>query len=281
VHQARGEVGAALDARRAAVRAANEAGLKAREATLTINMGFALTTLGARTEARDAIMRGVAIAQAVGSPGTVRHGQMNLLCWTSTFGADAQLDTLLAEPRATADAAISGSWVAQDRATLGVLFYRGVELLLGDARGQAESARILLKAASQGYRATNMLDVLPVALGRLAEAERRCGDPEKAYALAREAADLLDHGSPSLLNEAPVFLALHDAAVARDCEDEAKLAIARAIPRLVTRVRSLVGTPYARAFLTQLTINAGLLSAAEEYGLVPAEITAILERGAA
>jgi hypothetical protein len=124
-----------------------------------------------------------------------------------------------------------------------------------------------------------MLDVLPVALGRLAEAERRSGDPEKAYALAREAADLLDHGSPSLLNEAPVFLALHDAAVARDCEEEARNAIARAIPRLVTRVRSLVGTPYARAFLTQLTTNAGLLSAAEEYGLVPAEITAILERG--
>ncbi len=281
VHQARGEVGAALDARRAAVRAANEAGLKAREATLTINMGFALTTLGARTEAREAILRGVTIAQQVGSPGTVRHGQMNLLCWTSTFGADAELDHLLVEPRATADAAISGSWVSQDRATLGVLFYRGVELLLGDARSQAESARTLLKAASQGYRATNMLDVLPVALGRLSEAERRCGDPERAYALAREAADLLDEGSPSLLNEAPVFLSLHDAAVARGCEEEARQAIARAIPRLVKRVQSLVGTPYARAFLTQLTINAGLLSAAEEYSLMPTEIMRVLERGAA
>ena len=247
-------------------------------------MGFALTTLGARSEARDAIMRGIAIAQAVGSPGTVRHGQMNLLCWTSTFGADAQLDLLLAEPRATADAAISGSWVSQDRATLGVLFYRGVELLLGEAHLQsvhAASARTLLKAASQGYRATSMLDVLPVALGRLAEAERRCGDAEKAYALACEAAELLDRGSPSLLNEAPVFLALHDAAVALGREEEAKNAIARAIPRLVTRVRSLAGTPYARGFLTQLTINAGLLSAAEEYGLIPTEITLMLQRGAA
>jgi hypothetical protein len=124
-----------------------------------------------------------------------------------------------------------------------------------------------------------MLDVLPVALGRLSEAERRCGDPEKAYALAREAADLLDHGSPSLLNEAPVFLALHDAAVARGCDEEARSAIARAIPRLVKRVRSLAGTPYARAFLTQLTINAGLLTAAEEYALLPTEILTVLERG--
>src|SRR6202020_2278603 len=110
-----------------------------------------------------------------------------------------------------------------------------IEMLLGDARVQSESARTLLKAAAQGYRATNMLDVLPVALGRLAEAERRCGDPKRAYALAQEAADLLDHGSPSLLNEAPVFLALHDAAVAGGFENEAKNAIARAIPRLVTR----------------------------------------------
>ena len=271
VHQARGEVGAALDARRAAVRAASDAGLKAREATLTINMGFALTTLGARGEAREAILRGIAIAQAVGSPGTVRHGQMNLLGWTSTFGVDSQLDALLAEPRATADAAISGSWVSQDRATLGVLFYRGVELLLVHGRSQAESARILLKAASQGYRVTNQLDVLPVALGRLAEAERRCGDPVKAYGLAREAADLLDHGSPSLLNEAPVFLSLHDTAMALGYKDEAKSAIARAIPRLVTRVRNLAGTPYARPFLTQLTINVGLLFAAERYELVPEE----------
>jgi eukaryotic-like serine/threonine-protein kinase len=281
VHQARGDVGAALDARRAAVRAASEAGLKAREATLTINMGFALTTLGARSEAKEAILRGIGIAQQVGSPGTVRHGQMNLLCWTSTFGADRDLDPLLTEPRATADAAISGTWVSQDRATLGVLFYRGVELLLGDTRAQAESAKTLLKAAAQGYRATSMLDVLPVALGRLAEAERRCGDSKVAYDLAREAADLLDHGSPSLLNEAPVFLALSAAADAEGCGDEAKNAIARAIPRLVKRVRSLTATPYARAFLTQLTTNAALLSAAEEYGLVPAEITAILEHGAA
>jgi tetratricopeptide (TPR) repeat protein len=276
VHQARGEVGAALDARRAAVRAASDAGLKAREATLTINMGFALTTIGARDEAREAIQRGVGIALAVGSPGTVRHGQMNLLCWTSTFGADGALDDLLVEPRATADAAISGSWVAQDRTTLGVLFYRGIELLRGDGRAQAESARILLKAAAERYRVTNMLDVLPVALGRLAEAERRCGDPAKAYGLAREAADLLDRGSPSLLNEAPVFLSLHDAAVALDIPDEARSAIARAIPRLVTRVRSLAGTPYPRPFLTQLSINTGLLAAAERYGLVPEEIRGIL-----
>ncbi len=275
VHQARGEVGAALDARRAAVRAASEAGLKAREATLTINMGFALTTLGARVEAREAILRGITIAQEVGSPGTVRHGQMNLLCWTSTFGGDAELDPLLVEPRATADAAISGSWVAQDRATLGVLFYRGVELL-GDAAAPA-SARTLLKAASQGYRATNMLDVLPVALGRLSDAERRCGDAPRAYALAREAADLLDQGSPSLLNEAPVFLSLHAAAVARGFDDEGQQAIARAIPRLVTRVRNLAGTTYARAFLTQLANNATLLAIAEKYGIIPDEISVILQ----
>ena len=70
VRQGRGEVGAALEARRSAARAASAAGLKAREAMLTINVGFALTTLGATGEARLAIESGIALAQAIGSPGS-------------------------------------------------------------------------------------------------------------------------------------------------------------------------------------------------------------------
>jgi tetratricopeptide (TPR) repeat protein len=274
VRQTRGEVGAALEARRSAARAASAAGLKAREATLTINVGFALTTLGAAGEARLAIESGIALAQAIGSPGVERHGKMILLCWAATFGGDALLDRALAEPRGTADAALSGSWVPHDRATLGVLFYRGFELLR--TTGGEAAARTLLKLAAQGYRATKMLDVLPVALGMWAEAERRCGNAEQARTLAREAAALFEGGSPSLLNEAPVFLALHDACVDVGQLQEARAAIAKGLPRLVTRLQGLTGTPYARAFLTQLTSNAGLIAAAEAYGLVPAEVTAAM-----
>jgi hypothetical protein len=133
-----------------------------------------------------------------------------------------------------------------------------------------------LKIATQGYRATKMLDVEPVARGLWAEAERRCGNAEQARTLASEAAAQLDDGSASLLNEAPVFLALHDACVDLGQLHEARQAIVRGVPRLVTRVRGLAGTPYARAFLTQLTPNAGLLAAAEGYGLVPAEVSGVL-----
>jgi TPR repeat protein len=239
-------------------------------------VGFALTTVGARGEARLAIESGIAIAQAVGSPGTVRHGQMNLLCWTATFGLDSQLDALLAEPRALADSAVKGSWVPQDRVTLGVLYYRGLELLRTETPDAAKSARALLHAAAMGYRSTGMLDVVPVALGKLSEAERLSGNVVKAREWAREAASLLDEGSPSLLNEAPVFLALHDACVDLGELKEAKEAIARGIPRLVTRLRGLAGTPYGRDFLTQLPANAGLLAAAEAYGSVPPQIAAVL-----
>jgi hypothetical protein len=121
-----------------------------------------------------------------------------------------------------------------------------------------------------------MLDVVPVALGLLAEAERRCGDPERARELAREAADLLEHGSPSLLNEAPVFLALHDACVDLGLLEEARSAIARGLPRVLTRVKGLSDTPYARGFLTELAANSGLLAAAEAYELVPAELQGVL-----
>lgn len=295
VRQARGDVGAALEARRSAARAAAEAGLKTREATLTINVGFALTTMGAKEEARVAIEGGIALAQAVGSPGTVRHGQMNLLCWVATFGPEAALDALLADPRAIADNAVSGAWVPHDRATLGVLFYRGAELLRNDPRGgpagprqgadpslrgssPAEQARTLLKTAAGGYRATKMLDVVPVALGLWSEAERRCGGPDRAVEIATEAAGLLEHGSPSLLNEAPIYLALHDACVDLGMPAEAKDAIKRGLPRLVTRVHGLSGTPYAKDFLRHLAPNAGLIAAADSYGLLPTEIREILAR---
>jgi hypothetical protein len=274
VRQARGDVGAALEARRSAARAASAAGLKAREATLTINVGFALTTVGARGEARLAIEGGIALAEAIGSPGVERHGKMILLCWAATFGTEPSLEGPLAESRAMADAARNGSWVPHDRATLGVLFYRGVELLR--VAGREADARTLLRIAAQGYRTTKMLDVLSVALALWAEAERRCKNPEQACELAREAAALLDAGTPSLLNEAPVFLALHDACADLGRLGEAREAIVRGVPRLLTRVRGLAGTPYAPVFLTQLSPNAGLLAAAEGYGLVPEEIAAIV-----
>ncbi len=274
VRQTRGDVGAALEARRSAARAASAAGLKAREAMLTVNVGFALTTVGAGGEARLAIEGGIALAQAIGSPGVERHGKMNLLCWAATFGAEPSLEGPLAEARATADAAGGGSWVPHDRATLGVLFYRGMELLR--VRGRESDARTLLRIAAQGYRGTKMLDVLPVALGLWAEAERRCKDAQRASEIANEAAALLDQGSPSLLNEAPVFLSLHDACVDLGMLKEAREAILRGIPRLVTRLRGLAGTPYGRLFLTQLTANSGLLTAAEAYGLVPEEISDVL-----
>jgi hypothetical protein len=271
VRQARGELGAALEARRSAARTASDAALKTREAMLTINVGFALTTVGARSEARSTIDSGIALAQAIGSPGIERHGKMILLCWAATFGSDASLDAALAGTRAMADAALAGSWVPHDRATLGVLFYRGMEMLRG--AGAEGSARTLLRIAAHAYRATKMLDVLPVALGLWAEAERRCGNAADARALAEDAATLLDGGSPSLLNEAVVYLALHDACVDLGQLREARDAIARGVPRLLTRVKGLSATPYSRAFLTQLGANSGLLTAAEAYGMVPAEVS--------
>jgi tetratricopeptide (TPR) repeat protein len=274
IRQARGEVGAALDARRSAAATAKAAALKTREATLTINVGFALTTVGARADARVAIETGISLAQAVGSPGVERHGKMILLCWAATFGATGAIEAPLFETRAMADAALAGSWVPHDRATLGVLFYRGMELLRSP--GGESSARTLLRIAAQGYRATKMLDVLPVALGLWADAERRCGRGTEARALASEAAALFDHGSPSLLNEAAVFLALHDACIDLGDPDGARRAIARGVPRLVTRLNGLSTTPYALAFLTQLAPNSGLLAAAERYGLVPDEVTQVL-----
>ena len=83
-------------------------------------------------------------------------------------------------------------------------------------------------------------------------------------------------GAPSLLNEAPVYLALHDATIDLGDLRAGRSAIERAMPPLLRRVEGLRGSNYALAFLTLLPHNAGLLAAAEAYGLVPPEIEAVL-----
>jgi tetratricopeptide (TPR) repeat protein len=274
IQQAKGAVSAALEARRSAVGAARQAGLKERESMLTTNLGFALSTVGARQEAREALERGLFLAEAVGSAGAARHAQMNLLCWAGLYGTDRQLDGLLAETRAEADAVASGLWAAPDRSNLGVLFYRGVELLLGSDAARAR-ALTLLRTAVGSYRALGHRDVLPGALGAWAEAERVTGSPQAAARLASEASQLLAHGAPSLLNEAPIYLTLHKAALELGDEEGSRSALEAAMPALLRRLQGLVGSPYARGFLTDLTYNAELVSAAERAGVLPSAVHAV------
>jgi tetratricopeptide (TPR) repeat protein len=276
VHQTRGELAAALEARRNAARAARTAGLKNREAMLTINLGFALTTIGAAEEALGEIEAGIRMAEEIGSAGTVRLGRMILLGWAAHFGADPAIDPELTEPRASADEAATGAWIVKDRVTLGVLFYRGCELL-GGAEDGLGRARSLLQISAEAYRATDNRDVLPVALGYWAEAERRLGQHEQAERIAREAADLVEAGAPSLLNETVIYLALHGARVDQGDFDGAREAIERAIVPLLRRVRGLGGTPYAREFL-QLWHNARLIEAADALGCLPDELEPMVAR---
>jgi len=270
VHQTRGELAAALEARRNAAGAAKAAGLKNREAMLTINLGFALTTIGADDEAREEIAAGINMAEEIGSAGTVRLGKMILLGWAAHFDAEPELDTALAEPRDSADEAATGAWIIKDRVTLGVLFYRGCELLRCDPASLGR-ARALLQISADAYRTTDNRDVLPVALGYWAEAERRLGELEQAERIAKEAADLVEAGAPSLLNEAIIYLALHGARVDLGNLNGARTAIERAMPALLRRLRGLRGTPYASAFL-RLSHNAKLIEAADALGCLPDEI---------
>ena len=277
VRQTRGELTAALDARRNAVAAARDAGLKEREAMLMTNLGFALTTIGARQEARGALSTGLSVADAIGSSGASRHAQMNLLGWTATFGTEKVLDAHLSEPRADADAAATGYWAAPDRANLGVLFYRGCEHLRTRSVAASQKARALLATAAEGYRATQNRDVLAVALGILAEAQTRTGNDAHALDPSKEDPALLLAGGPNLPNESPVYVALHDALMELDDEAGAKDAIVRGLVPLERRLEGLVGTQYARLFLTELPYNAALLALAEQYGSVPERIQRPLE----
>ena len=280
VRQTQGALSAALDARRNATTAARAAGLRERESMLTTNLGFALTTIGARQEARTAIETGLVLADAIGSQGALRHAHMVLLGWACTFGTDKQIDAHLSEVRTNADAAGSGVWAAPDRANLGVLFYRGCELLRSKAEGASLRALGLLRMAAQAYRTAGHRDVLPVALASWSEAERGCGNLPTALALAQEAVELVEQGAPSLLNESAVFLALHDALIDEGKAEEAIAVVRRGIPPLQRRLHGLAGTPYARSFLTDLPANARLIALAEDEGFLPDAFQRALERGA-
>ncbi len=209
---------------------------------------------------------------------------MILLCWASTFGSRMRstVDSTgsVAEQRGLADAATLGSWVPHDRATLGVLFYRGLELAaVGKTIAtRGRRAKTLLRIASQGYRATKMLDLVPVALGLWAEAERRCGNAAQAQELAREASGLLRRG----LTEPPQRGAGVPGAprrVGRPRRAGARAQRDRLLhPAAQTRLKGPPpGRPEGVAFVTQLASERGLLAAAEGYDLGAAEdVTEVL-----
>jgi tetratricopeptide (TPR) repeat protein len=277
VHQGRGAVSEALSARRNAARAAREADLTERESMLTTNLGFALSTIGARKEAREHLDRGLSLAEAIGSVGARRHALMLLLCWSSVFGSDRTLDAVLAEVREEADAVAHGMWAAPARENLGVIYYRALELLrLGSPRS-VERACKLLEIVVEAYRQTQNRDVLPAALGMWARAALSSGDAEKGEQLAIQAAELLRSGAPSLLNESPIYLVLHDVAAQRGDLEGAKAAVEEGIRPLSRRLAGLQSTPYVRAFLTELLDNATLVSHAERYGLLPDKLRKVIE----
>ena len=132
------------------------------------------------------------------------------------------------------------------------------------------------KISADAYRQTDNRDVLPVALGYWAEAERRLGNLEDAAKIAKDAADLVEAGAPSLLNEAVIYLALHGARVDLGDLVGADRAIERGMPALLRRVRGLRGTEYERAFLS-LSHNARLLEAADAHACLPEELENMLE----
>ncbi len=277
VRQSQGALSSALDARRNAVKAAQDAGLREQESVLSANLGFALSTIGARAESRLLLQTGLSLAEEIGSEGAKRHALMLLLCWAATYGAERELNAVLAETREEADSTAENHWLAPARESLGAIFYRGVELLRTTERPQRARARQLLKVAATGYRESGNRDVLPVALGMWGRAELLSGNAAGALALAEEAVSLLAADGVSLLNEAPIFLVLRDACLELQDEVGARHAIQAGMAPLLKRTLGLAQTEYARAFLTELEDNAQLVAAGERHGVLPVRLRLLLE----
>src|SRR5690606_39283335 len=116
------------------------------------------------------------------------------------------------------------------------------------------------------------------ALGMWALAEHHTHSTERALAVASEAAQLLASGAPSLLNETPIFLTLHDVHTELGDADKARAAIAAGLPFFMRRVRSLTASLYQHQFLIELDDNARLVTLATAYGLTEPYPELIAER---
>ena len=89
--------------------------------------------------------------------------------------------------------------------------------------------------------------------------------------MAGEAADLVEAGAGSLLNEAVIYLALHEARLDQGDFAGAEDAVVRALPSLERRLHGLRGTPYEQAFLRHPD-NVRLLEAADALGRLPSAL---------
>src|SRR5690606_25448511 len=137
-----------------------------------------------------------------------------------------------------------GGWLAPARETLGIVFYRGVELLASSEESQQARAQVLLKNATTGYRASGNRDVLPVALGMWARAEVIRGNTGRALSLAQEAEALLATDGHSLLNESTVFLTLRDVWTSLHNENGARHAVEAGMAPKLRRKLGLAKTEY-------------------------------------
>lgn len=112
-------------------------------------------------------------------------------------------------------------------------------------------------------------------------AEHLAKNSERALQIASEASTLLASGAPSLLNESPIFLTLHDIHLSRGNLADAKVAIEAALPFLERRAKSLQTSPYLGHFLTGLDDNRRLLTLATQYSIAHAYVETLAERVAA
>ncbi len=185
---------------------------------------------------------------------------MILLCWAATFGTDAAARRA---PRRDARCRRRGArrelGAARPRDARGPLLPRHGAAAYGGRRDRRPNAPAPRRAGiprDQDARRTprgpwdsgprpSGAAATPSARGRSRAKQRRCSTKAR----------------PACSTRRRCFSRCTTPASTSADLEEARLAIARGVPRLVTRMRGLAGTPYARAFLTQLTPNAGLLAA--------------------
>jgi tRNA A-37 threonylcarbamoyl transferase component Bud32/tetratricopeptide (TPR) repeat protein len=210
-----------------------------------VSVGYAFNEIGAYAEAERALTGAIQVAERLGLDNAVGTARAQL---GRTLGRRGKLPEALAMLGGAIDAL-----TAQRNLRLAAVAtrYRAwVRLAMGDLEGAEVDAR----AAVDALGGANAM--LGDALAMLSDVERARGDGAGALATARRAIVALEAAGKTAIGEAAIRLAHVQALLAAGEREAARVALAAAKERLLTRARTIHDPALRRAFVEDVAEHA-------------------------
>ena len=252
----KGDTGAYLEHTEAASRSFGAAGDLRARCIQSVNIGSAKVELGAYEEAEAVLRETLATANRMGITNIASGARQNLAAALTGLG---RLDEAMMEAALALEAFKSQG---DRRMEAGALIYLGLARIAAhDLQGGLDAA---LAARDVVPRRS---PVRGAAMAVAARASLSLGHAGQAVVQAREAVDVANEVGSLEAGESLARLVHAEALAAMGNMDGARIALASAKERLLSRANRLAGERWRRGFLERVPDNARTLALAAEWGL--------------